>query len=258
MSFTADLLAGISRYYLWGLMGWRDIQRRYQRSLLGPFWLLLNSLIMVGIMGPLYSFILKQPMADYIAYILASMISWQMITAVLSDAPNVFLNSQSFIIDVNLPFSTYVFQMLWRNAIIYLHGLPIILIVSVIFGKASAVSLLLYPINFFLVLINLYIAVYLLATLGARYRDVYPMVTNILQILFFVTPIIWQPSMLGQYQYLNNFNGFYHALELLRAPFLGYVPAALSYAYLGISAVAGYAACALLSKRANHRLAYWV
>ena len=258
MGFTADLQAGLHRYYLWGLMGWRDIQRRYQRSLLGPFWLLLNSLIMVGVMGPLYSHLLHVPMSDYISYILASMISWQLITAILSESPNVFLVSSSFIVDVNLPFSTYVLQMLWRNLIIYAHGLPIILIVSLIFGKASALSLLLYPVNISLVVINCYFACYLLATLGARYRDVFPIVTNLLQVLFFVTPIIWQRSMLGEYQWITDFNGFYHALELLRAPFLGYIAQPLSYIYLGASAVIGYAVCALLSKRANHRLAYWV
>lgn len=258
MRFSEDLLAGLRRYYLWGLMGWRDIQRRYQRSLLGPFWLLLNSLIMVGIMGPLYSHLLKVPMGEYVAYILASMISWQLITQILSEAPNVYVNSQSFIVDVNLPFATYHLQMIWRNLIIYAHGLPIILLFCLIFGKASLISLALYPVNLLLVMVNAYFASYILATLGARYRDVYPIVTNLLQVLFFVTPIIWQRSMLGDYQHINDVNGFYHALEMLRAPFLGYVPQPISYAYLIISAIAGFVACQYLSKRAGHRLAYWV
>jgi ABC-type polysaccharide/polyol phosphate export permease len=73
-----------------------------------------------------------------------------------------------------------------------------------------------------------------------------------------VTPIIWHPSLLAGRQRIINFNPFYHFIELLRAPMLDTIPAAITWAaVLGITAV-GWLVTVLVFWRYRRRIAYWI
>lgn len=50
-----DLRDGISRWQLWGLLGWQDILQRYRRSVLGPFWITASMGVLVTALGLLYA-----------------------------------------------------------------------------------------------------------------------------------------------------------------------------------------------------------
>jgi len=258
MELFQDLKRGFARYYLWLYLGWRDVYRRYLRSFLGPSWLFINSLVLVSVMGPLYSFLFKIPMANYLGYMITSMLTWQTLAQIFNDMPTVYIVNAGFITDVNLPFSAYHLQMLWRNMIIYANSLIIIIPVALFSHTLNLQSLLLFPINLFLVLANGLFISYLVAALGTRFRDILPIMGSVMQIAFFGTPIIWRREMLGSHAYLADINPFFHILEMLRAPFLGYVPGLLSYLVLSVTALVGLLLTLLSYRRISPRIAYWL
>jgi ABC-2 type transport system permease protein/lipopolysaccharide transport system permease protein len=55
MEAWRDLVAGLSRAWLWTALAGQDIKLRYRGSLLGPFWLTLSTCIMIGAMGFIYA-----------------------------------------------------------------------------------------------------------------------------------------------------------------------------------------------------------
>jgi len=258
MELLQDLRLGLERHYLWVYMGWRDIYRRYLRSFLGPFWLLINSLILVAVMGPLYSFLFKIPMANYLIYMITGMLTWQFISQTFTEMPNVYITNAGYITDVNLPFSVYHFQMLWRNLIIYGNSLIIIIPAVAILGHYKLHAIVLFPIGLLLVLVNAFFISFLIAAFGTRFRDITPITASVLQITFFVTPIFWKKDMVGKYMDLINLNPFYHMLEVIRAPFLGYVPEPISYVYLTIMALVGFLMNVWSYHYLKHRVAYWL
>ena len=93
---------------------------------------------------------------------------------------------------------------------------------------------------------------------ATRYRDIPEIMNNIMQIAFFMTPILWMPDMIGRGLGVLDFNPFYHFVELLRAPLLGQAPDALSWwVVLGITA-GGWIVAFLLFARYRGRVAYWL
>ena len=97
--------------------------------------------------------------------------------------------------------------------------------------------------------------------LCARFRDVTPLLGNILQIMMFITPIFWPPEQLGNRpiaSLLVDFNVMYHFVNIFRAPLLGQVPALLSYlVVLGVT-VGGWIATIVIFSRYRHRIIYWL
>jgi ABC-type polysaccharide/polyol phosphate export permease len=81
---------------------------------------------------------------------------------------------------------------------------------------------------------------------------------NLVQVLFYVTPVIWVPTMVQGNEELLNFNPLYHFVQIMRAPLLGeHVGAGSWAAAAGFTAVIAVAAHLFL-RRYRHRIAYWL
>jgi lipopolysaccharide transport system permease protein len=103
--------------------------------------------------------------------------------------------------------------------------------------------------------------VLLLGAIGARFRDIPPIIGSIVQIAFYLTPIMWAPSMLahrGIALVFVTWNPIFALLEIIRGPLLGQAIeprswlVAILYSIV-ICAIAGY-----VFIRARPRIAYWV
>ena len=79
----------------------------------------------------------------------------------------------------------------------------------------------------------------LLGGFCARFRDIMPIVNSVMQIAFFITPVIWKPEQLGPAGMSKlPFNPFYDLLEIVRAPLLGHMPSMMVWSgALGYSIV---------------------
>jgi ABC-type polysaccharide/polyol phosphate export permease len=62
-----------------------------------------------------------------------------------------------------------------------------------------------------------------------RHRDIPQLIANFLNMLFFVTPVFWSVSMLGDHTWMASINPMFHILEILRQPLLGKSASWLSY-----------------------------
>jgi ABC-type polysaccharide/polyol phosphate export permease len=97
-----------------------------------------------------------------------------------------------------------------------------------------------------------------LGVISARFRDIPPIIASVLQLAFFITPIIWHPSLLPGRQRVITFNPFYHFIELLRCPMLDAIPAPTTWAVVCGITLVGWALTILLLLRARRRIAYWL
>jgi ABC-type polysaccharide/polyol phosphate export permease len=99
----------------------------------------------------------------------------------------------------------------------------------------------------------------LIAILSARFRDVPQIVANILQIMFFLTPIIWRTDRLGgNMQFVADINPLYHFIELLRAPLLGMPIEMKHWTFSILSLVIGSAVTFVFFARYRSRIPYWL
>lgn len=255
---TSDLYVALKRQDIWFSLGWHDIKQRYRRSILGPFWFTISTMIMVGVLGFLYSTLLNQKIVDYLPYLGVGLIIWQFISTCVNEGCSGFIASAYIIKQIRMPLSVHVCRIACRNFIILLHSLPVVIILMFFFGTFPKVEfLLLFPGLAILFLNSVWICL-VLSILCARYRDILPIVGNILQVAFFFTPIMWQKNLLKGREWAADFNPFYHLIEIIRAPILGHPINIESWASSLILLVIGFAISQLLLVRYRERIPYWL
>jgi lipopolysaccharide transport system permease protein len=79
-----------------------------------------------------------------------------------------------------------------------------------------------------------------------------------LQMAFYVTPILFQPRMLDKHQWIVQYNPFAHLLDLVRGPLIGTPPGFLTWCVTGIMAILGWVLALALTERYLKRIPYWV
>jgi len=254
----ADLLGGILTYHVWATLGWQDIKQRYRRSILGPFWLTISTGIMVAGIGFLYARIFRQETADYIPYLASGLVVWNFLAGLINESCQAFIASDQIIKQVRLPLTTHVSRVVWRNVIMFGHNAVILLVIELIYRKGSALSVVLILPGFFLILLNGFWACLLLGVLCARFRDIPQIIANLVQVTFFMTPIMWQSGVLGNRTYLAEWNPFFHAIELMRAPLLGAAYPLNSAIFMCLMFAIGFPLSLALFARYRARVPYWV
>lgn len=253
-----DGVEGARLWQVWGLLGWQDIRQRYRRSRIGPFWLTISMGVMVGSLGLLYAGLFKLPVADYLPFLAIGFIVWGLISALITDGCSAFISAEGTIKQVRMPLSIHVYRVVWRNLIIFAHNIVIFVVVAVIFSIWPGWAGLLALPGLALVCLNGLWAGLLLGLVSARFRDVPQIVASVVQVAFFLTPIIWKPELLPERAHVLVLNPFYHFVRLVREPLLGQVPGALSWLFvLGVT-VAGFAVTFAMYRRYRWRIAYWV
>ena len=244
---------------LWLMLGWQDIRQRFRRSMLGPLWLTLSTGCMLVALGLVYGAIFKMPLEQYFPYLAAGVVAWTLISSLISEGCQTFITSDALIKQIRLPFTTHACRVVWRNTVIFFHNLAIIVVVMLVFKIVPSVgSVLLLAFGLVAVMLNGVWVALALGLICARFRDVPPIVASVLQFVFFVTPIIWHPSLLPGRQRVVSFNPFYHFIELLRAPMLNTSPAADNWRAVLAITVVGWVVTFLLLLRARRRITYWL
>jgi lipopolysaccharide transport system permease protein len=253
-----DYTEGMRRWELWGGAGWNDIRQRYRRSLIGPFWITLSMGIMIAGLGLVYANLWHLPVIDYLPYLATGLVCWGFITHVLQDGCQIYISMAGFIRQIHVPMSVYLFQMMWRNLVIFAHNFVICLIVLPLCGVGPTWNTWLALPGFALLVINCAWIALALGVLSARYRDVPQIMLNLLYLLFFLTPVIWSSDRLTGYEQLVQLNPLHHLLELVRAPLLGQIPSLWNWLVGAGLALAGGLITSLTFGRYRNQIAYWV
>ena len=128
-----DFFTALQNWQIWLLLSWQDIRLRYRRSQLGPFWITISMAVTIYTMGFLYGHIFKMNLQEYFPYLTGGMLTWALISSLLNESTNTFIEAESYIKQIKLPYTTYIFRMTTRNVIIFLHNIVIIIPLIFIF-----------------------------------------------------------------------------------------------------------------------------
>ena len=243
---------------MWSALALQDIRLRYRGSVLGPFWLTISTLTMVVAMGVIYGRLFHVGVAAYLPYLSVGLIIWQTLSSTITEGCDTFLHEQSVIQQVPVPFSIHAYRNVCRNLIVLAHNLVIVPLLLVVFTIPVGWRVLeIIPALVLLAVNGCWISI-LLGTVSTRFRDLTPIVTSFLQVLFFVTPIIWPLELLGNWQGIAALNPLFAAIDVVRAPLLGAAPAETSWGVLLVTTVLGCGVSFAVFARFRDRIAYWV
>jgi lipopolysaccharide transport system permease protein len=254
-----DLAEGLRLSQLFRTLGWLDIKTRYRGSVLGPFWLTLSTAVMVGALGTLQAALFHVKIRDFMPFIALSLVLWGYLSSLITDACVVFTSSETTIRSVRMPYFVFAGQNVHRNILILGHNLVVIVGVFAIFQISPGWNALACLPALLLWLIDSFAVTILLGAFCARFRDVPPIVGSILQIAFYVSPIIWKPELLhpSQRTWLP-YDPFYSLFEIVRAPLLGTIPATNVWISAAAFSVLLCVVAWLGFVRVRSRIAFWI
>jgi homopolymeric O-antigen transport system permease protein len=255
---VADLRQGWAAMPLWGTLGWQDIRQRYRRSTIGPFWITIGMALNIAAIGLVWGTLFKFDRAEFIPYLTIGALMWFLITDTMREGAVCFISMAPLIKQMRRPYSIYLYLVIWRNFLIFAHNFIIFIAVALIFLVVPSWSILLLPLGMLVVLASTAWAALLFGTISARFRDVPLVVSNLLAVLFFLTPVMWKASQLGRAAYIADLNPLTHYIALVREPLIGGHAPALSWIVAIAITIVGWTITFLFFARFRSRIAYWL
>ncbi len=214
----ADIGAGLRISRVWIALASENISNHYRRTILGPLWLLINYLAFVGA----FVFVFERGdsgMENYIAYVATGLLVWFYIMETIIHSSSLFVIEQHLVKGTNLPISVYVMQLMTKSVIragyALLGCLAILLVGATALSAAWGWSVL----GIAVILATTPAAIIVFAFIGAYFPDSQLIVTNLMRVGMFLTPVFWVYKEDGGIRgALYNWNPFTYYLEIVRAP----------------------------------------
>lgn len=216
-----EMKAVKAQWLIWYTLGFQDIQLRYRRSALGPIWLTLSTAVMIYTMGFLYGHLFKLDLKHYFPYLTTGFICWTFIALVIRESSSIYIESANYIQNRECFYSLFMMRLLLRNLIVFFHNFLVFIPIALIFDTGLGWHSLAFFPGLLLICLNGFLWGSVIAVVSTRYRDIEQIVGSILQVIFFVTPIMWMPTLLpAKVQWIFHWNPFAQFLSLMRNPLL--------------------------------------
>jgi ABC-2 type transport system permease protein len=261
-----DLGGGWRQRPLWGHLGWQDIKQRYRRSVLGPIWITISMAVTAVALGILYAGLFGNDLSVQLPYILVGFIVWGFISGCILEGADVFIANEGLIKHLPSPLSVHVYRLVWRQTLLFAHNMIVYVIMLVIFPQPLNWTVVLVIPGFLLLMVNGAWVALVLGIVTTRFRDLTPITQSIVQLMFFMTPIVWiyedflnslNPTIAERAR-LAELNPFLHFLEIVRRPLLGQEQVLRNWVVVLVITVVGWAVALFVLRRYRSRVSYWV
>jgi ABC-2 type transport system permease protein len=261
-----DLRSGWRQRALWGHLGWQDIRQRYRRSVLGPVWISISMAVTAVALGVLYAGLFGNPLERQLPYILVGFIVWAFISGCITEGADVFITNVGLILHLPAPLSIHVYRLVWRQTLFFAHNLVVYAIMLLVFPQPLGWSSLLAVPAFALLALNGAWVALLFGIVSTRFRDLTPVLQSLVQLAFFLTPIVWiyqdlidsaNPAI-AQRARLVELNPLMHFVEIVRQPMLGQEAPLRHWLVVFAVTIGGWLLTMYVLRRYRSRVAYWV
>jgi len=194
----------------------RNLTVKYQRSVLGFLWTLLNPLIMIVVLITVFKLVIRIDLPHYWAFLLSGYFVWNFLSSCINAATYTLTEHAHITRSIAFPKEVLVLSAALTRLLEFLAELAVILVVLAIFHHGRLpVSYVLVPA---LVLLQLILAIGVqmpLATLAVFYKDVDHALPVLLMAMFYLTPVFYPASMIPErFQTLYLLNPFAQLLTL--------------------------------------------
>ena len=214
-----DIRAGLRMWRVWMALAQEDIGDQHKRTTLGPLWLLINYLAFAGT----FIFVFRRggDIPNYEAYVGVGLLVWFYLMETLTQSVTLFVREEGFIKGTTLPLTVYVMRLFMQSLIRAGYALAGCLGILYLSGIAVSWMWGWSIVGICLILVTAPAAITLLALLGAYLPDSQFLVSNLMRIGMFLTPVFWTYTEGGGVRAIfYKWNPFTYFLDIVRHPIL--------------------------------------
>jgi len=193
----------------------RELKARYRGSVLGFLWSFINPLLLLLI----YSFVFTTVMPNrvegvqpYALFMFCGILPWNWFSSSLTDAAGSLISGGNLIKKVLFPAEVLPLVNVLTNMVHFFLGLPILVVFLLIWHHPCPANLLWFPVAVLVQLVFTSALALIVSALAVHFRDIRDILSNLLTLWFFATPIIYpwfQPSV-QRFHLFFDVNPFTH------------------------------------------------
>lgn len=224
---------------LFYIFTWRDIKVRYKQTVIGIVWAILQPFLLMVVFSTFFGGLAKIPSDNipYPIFVFSGLIFWNYFSTALNNTSNSLIENENIIKKVYFPrlilplspsitpiIDFLIASVVFGGMLIYYHFTPtligiIILPLLMIISFLSAAGLGTFS-----------------AAINVRYRDIKYALPFFIQLLIFLTPVIYPATLIEQkYRWLLALNPMTGVIEAARAGIIGSGP--VDFNLLAISGI---------------------
>lgn len=238
----------------------RELRVRYRRSLIGFAWTMLQPMLMMGVLHIAFSTVFRFNVDNYPVYVLAGLLFWNFFSQSIVTSMNSLRANGGLIQKLPVPKSVFPLAVVISGVINLLLALLPLLVLLVATGHPLRPAMLFLPVAILIAAVFTLGAGLLLAPLAVIFHDIVELVSVVLQILLFLTPIMYPMAILPErWLWIVRFNPVRSILEVFRDPiFYGKVPPASHLTVAALLAIALFAIGAFAFSRTSRRITLYL
>ena len=180
----------------------RELKERYAGTQIGFFWLLLSPLVMIVIYTVVFSDMMMIKLGKiqhdyaYSLYLIPGILTWSYFAALVNGLSTVAIDKSNLIKKIGAPLYLYHLALFFRESIIYVVSMTLGLIFYLLIGQNCGMDCFVLPVYMLLVgLFGFGIGI-ILSMLLPFFRDLKEMIGVVLQLWFWLTPIVYPKELL--------------------------------------------------------------
>jgi lipopolysaccharide transport system permease protein len=190
------------RALLWSLTV-RELKARYRASVLGFLWTFLNPTLNMMVYAVVFGYLLKAGQAAYPYFLFIALLPWIFFATSVGGGASSVSDRRDLLTKVRFPAQVLPATVVATNLLNYLLSLPLLIGLGMLYGQWPTWHVLLF---FPLVILQTTLILgltYLVSAFNVALRDLQHIVLNVMQMMFFLTPIVWSVSTVpAKYQQL--------------------------------------------------------
>jgi ABC-type polysaccharide/polyol phosphate export permease len=248
--------------YFWLSLVKLDLRTRYRGSGLGVGWSLLRPLAMTAILCVVFHQLFEADIREYCPYLLIGLAGWNFLSSVTLEGCASLLLADAFIRQHRAPLAIYPLRAALGAAAHLSLALAAVLFLLICFrGFGHPLPLLSLAPGLLLLFLFGWSSATIVALVNVHFRDTQHLCDVGLQMLFYLTPVIYPPAMLRQrgLGWLVNYNPLACFLDVLRAPLLeNRVPSAASFGVVALAVAVTGGVAVLMLQRLQRRVVFYL
>jgi lipopolysaccharide transport system permease protein len=198
---------------------WRDIKVRYQQTVLGIAWVILQPLVIALALAAFLGRVIHMPSDNlpYPVFAYAGMVLWQLFAQCLTESSNSILKNEQLVSKVYFPRLLAPLSAVLASLLDFAVSLLVLVLFLAYFRILPTAVNLLFPLFVLPVILSSLGVGLWLSALNVRFRDVRYLVNFLVQFWFFATPVAYPASSVpARWRTLYELNPMVGALEGFR------------------------------------------
>jgi lipopolysaccharide transport system permease protein len=220
-------------------LAWRDFKVRYKQTVIGVAWAVFQPLLAMIIFTVFFGKLvgIKSDNIPYPIFVYAGLLFWQFFSGAITDISNCLVNNQAIITKVYFPRLILPIAATATKFIDFLVASIVLIPLMIYYGYTPRLSgLLILPLLIFITFMAALGGGFFLSALNVKYRDVRYVLPYFIQMLLFITPVIYPASLTGIYSWFLAMNPMTGVIKAARSALFADFP--MNWPQLAISSVA--------------------